>query len=110
MTQQHSRHEILQVLFDTVPASHDEEDRCTPYVLISRNFEFPCSATIEWHDGQNYDDGPKIIFLTLQRDRVFIKLDRKLQIEVTFRLRDKKFANLKSLLRTMIDDRIAITE
>src|SRR6266542_1714493 len=46
--------EILQVSFDTVPSSRAEDDRCTPYVLISRNFEFPGSATVEWHDGKDY--------------------------------------------------------
>ena len=102
--------EILQVMFDTVPASHDEDGRCTPYVLISRNFEFPGSATIEWHDGQNYDGGPEIIFLTLQRNRVSIKLDRKLQIDVAFLVPDKKFAKLKSFLGRMIDHRVYITE
>ena len=39
--------EILQVNFDTAPEDQDEAQRSTPYVLISRNFEFPDSATIE---------------------------------------------------------------
>ena len=102
--------EILQVSFDTVPASHDEDERCTPYVLIGRSFEFSDSATVEWHDGQDYDGGAEVTSMTLKRDRVYIKLDRNLDLEVAFRLPDKKFAKLRSFLTRMIDDRICITE
>jgi hypothetical protein len=102
--------EILQVSFDTVPPSHDKDERCTPYVLISRNFEFPDSATVEWHDGKDYDGGAEITSVSLKRDRISIKLDRDLGFEVAFRLHDRKFARLRSFLRRMIDDRICITE
>ena len=102
--------EILQLSFDSVSASHDADERCTPYVLISRNFEFPGPATIEWYDGQNYDGGAEIRSLNLQRDRVSIKLDRDLELEVVFRVTDKKFATLKSFLSRMIDARFYITD
>ena len=95
--------------FDTVPSSHDEDERCTPYVLVSRNFDFPDSATVEWHDGKDYHGGAEITSVTLKRDRVSIKLDRELGFEVAFRLHDRKFARLRSFLRRMIDDRICIT-
>ena len=102
--------EILQVSFDTVPASHDEVERCRPYALSSRNFEFPVSATVEWHDGQHYDGSADIRSVILQRDRVFIKLDRDRELEVAFRLSDKKFEKLKSFMTKMIDDRLYSTE
>ena len=102
--------EILQVSFDTVPANHDEDERCTPYVLISRNFEFPDSATIQWHDGKDYDGGAEITSLILKRDRVSIKLDRDLDVEMAFNLRDRKFAKLRSFLERMIHDHIYSTE
>ena len=102
--------EILQVSFDTVPENQDEDERCTPYVLISRNFEFPGSATIEWHDGHDYDGGAEIVSMTLRRSRVSIKLDRELDFDVTFRLPDKKFVKLTSFLRRMIDDHICFAD
>ena len=102
--------EILQVRFDTVPSSHDEDERCTPYVLISRNFDFPDSATVEWHDGKDYDGGAEITSVSLKRDRVCIKLERDLGFEVAFHLQDRKFARLRTSLKRMIDDRICITE
>ena|SRR5436190_68500 len=102
--------EHLQVSFDTVSASDDEDERSTPYVLISRNFEFPGTATVEWHDGQEHDGGAEINTMSLQRDRVSIKLNRDLELDVAFRVPDKKFAKLKSFLREMIDDCVYITE
>ena len=98
--------EILQVSFDTLLANQDEEDRRTPYVLIMRNFEFPGSATIEWHDGKDYDGGADIVSVTLNRSRISIRLRRATDITVTFRIADEKFAQLTSYLTRMMDERI----
>ena|ERR1051326_6558745 len=102
--------EILQVCFDSVPESQDEDDRSTPYVLISRDFEYPGSTTIEWHDGHNYDGGAEIVSMTLSRDRVSIKLDRELDFDVGFGISGGKFAKLKSFLRAMIGDRVSYAD
>ena len=53
--------EIQQVKFDTTESNYDETDRRTPYVVIGRNFDFSDAATIEWHDGDDYDgaSGPR---------------------------------------------------
>ncbi len=102
--------EILQVSFDTAPEDQDEDQRSTPYVLISRNFEFPDSATIEWYDGRDYDGGAEIVSVTLRRTRITIRIDRELDFEVTFRLPDKKFTKLTSFLRRMMDDRICFAD
>ena len=96
--------EILQVTFDTIPGSQDEDDRNTPYVCISCNFEFSDSATVEWHDGNYYDGGAEIIAVTLSRTRILIKLDSGSDIDIAFHLPDKKFAQLTSFLKRMIDD------
>lgn len=101
--------EILQVSFDTMPERHDEDERRTPYVLISRNFEFPESATIEWHDGIDYDGGAEVICLTLARDRVLIKLDRELDINVSFSIGDRQFAKMSSYLKRMLEDSVFTT-
>jgi len=101
--------EILQVTFDTLPPSYDEVERRTPYVLISRNFEFPGSATVEWHDGIDYG-GAKIREMVLKRERVSATLDRKMELDVTFRISDKKFAKLKSYLESMLGKRVVNAE
>ena len=98
--------EIRQVCFDTMSASGDEDERDTPYVLIGQNFEFPGPATIEWHDGSDYDGGTKIVAVTLARDRALIKLKRNMEIDVTFSIGDRRFAQLRSYLRRMLDDAV----
>ncbi len=98
--------EILQVCFDTVRQSEDEAERSTPYVLISRNFEFPDSPTIEWYDGKDYDGGAEIASLTLTRNRAAIKLDRDLDIDVTFCVGDRRFGKLCTYLRRMLDEAV----
>jgi hypothetical protein len=102
--------EILQVSFDTAPEDQDEDERSTPYVLISRNFEFSDSATIEWHDGQDYDGGAEIVSATLRRARISIRVDRELDFEVAFRLPDNKFRKLTSFLRRMLDGSVCFTD
>lgn len=100
--------EILQVIFDAAPEGQDEGARSTPYVLISRNFEFPDSATIEWHDGHDYDGGAEIVSMTLRRTRISIQIDQGTGFDVAFRLPAKEFTRLRSFLKRMIDDRILI--
>jgi hypothetical protein len=102
--------EILQVNFDTTPGDKDEDQRSTPYILISRNVEFPDSATIEWYDGHDYDGGAEILAVTLKRTRITLCVNRELNFEVTFHLPDKKFKKLTSFLRKMMDDRISIAD
>ena len=85
--------EILQVNFDTAPEDQDEAQRSTPYVIISRNFEFPGSAAIEWHDGHDYDGGAEILAVTLKRARITLCVNRKLNFEVTFHLPDRGSKN-----------------
>jgi hypothetical protein len=102
--------EILQVCLDTMPTSEDENERTTPYVLISRNFELPGSAAIEWHNGDDYDGGAEIISTILTRDRILIKLDRDLDLDVGFRIADRKFARLTSYLGRMVGAGVFVAE
>src|SRR5262245_39901795 len=87
--------EILQVSFDTLPPSNDEEERCSPYAVISRNFEFPGPARAEWHDGIDYDGGAEIVNMILRRERIFATLGRDLELDVTFRMPDGKFTKMR---------------
>jgi len=102
--------EIRQVIFDTAPEDQDEDQRSTPYVLISRNFEVSDSATIEWYNGHDYEGGAEILSVTLKRTRITLCVNRELYFEVTFHLPDKKFKKLTSFLRKMMDDRISIAD
>jgi hypothetical protein len=92
-----------------MPESKDENERDTPYVLVSRNFEFPGLATVEWHDGSDYDGGAEIVLVILTRERILIKLDRDLEIDVSFRIGDRRFAQVCSYLRRMLDEDVLAT-
>jgi hypothetical protein len=99
--------EILQVTFDTLPPDSDEVERRSPYVLISRNFEFPGPATVEWHDGRDYGGGAEIE-ASLRRGRFSGTGDSDLEFDVTFRLSEGRYAKLSSYLGSMLEDRIEI--
>lgn len=92
----------MQVAFDTVGFDADEDARQTPYVLISRLFEFPGRATIEWHDGCDYDGGAQIVGARLRRTGVSIWLNRPLEIEVGFQVSDGEHEELRSFLASML--------
>ena len=100
--------EILQVSFDTKSEGQDEGERRTPCVIISRSFEFPGPATIEWRDGNDYDGGATILSMVLARDRVVIRLDRDLHIDVALSIGNRRFAELGSYLRKMLDDGVFV--
>ena len=102
--------EILQVTFDTAGQSEDEDERTTPCVLLSQNFEFPGPATIDWHDGSDYNGGSEIRSVVLTRDRVLINLDCGLDIDVKLSIADSRFAKLSSYLRKMLDDGVFISQ
>jgi hypothetical protein len=101
--------DILQVSFDTV-LDDDDNPRCSPYVLISRNFEFPESAAIEWHNGQDYDGGAEIRSITLTRTRIILRLNRELTINMSFQLSNEAYARLTVFLQKIMDDRLVFTE
>jgi len=68
-----------------------------------RNFEFPDPATIEWHDGTDYDGGAEIVAVTLKRARILMSLDEGIDIDVTYRIDEKQFAKLTSYLTRIFD-------
>ena len=100
--------EIQQAVFDTVRDDPDgaEYNRKSPYALISRNFEFPGEATIEWHDGNDNEGGDSINSALLESNRIFIVLDKEGTIEITFRLTDQQFEELKKYLWNMLGSRL----
>lgn len=102
--------EILQVTFDTLPPGQDEMERVSPYVMISRNFEFPGAATIEWHDGSDYEGGGFITRMVLRRGRASARIDGRLEVDIRFSISDKKFTQLQSHLESMLETRLDITQ
>ena len=98
--------EIQQVVFDTVCDNEDgaEDRRNSPYVLISRNFEFPGAARVEWHDGNDGEGGASIISAHLESTRILIDIGKARTIAITFSLNERRFRELKKYVRNILSD------
>ena len=98
--------EIQQVVFDTVCDNEDgaEDRRKTPYVSISRNFEFPGPASVEWHDGNDDISGASIISANLEANRILIDIGRGQTIAITFALNERRFRELAKYVRNILSD------
>lgn len=92
--------EIVQVNFDTMGPSFDEENRTTPYLLISANFEFSEHVQIEYHDGKDYA-GDSLNRIDLWRDRIFAISGRGCEFDIAFDLSDEEFAEVREYLKVL---------
>jgi hypothetical protein len=92
--------ENVQVNFDTMDSTFDEENRTTPYLLISANFEFSERVQIEYHDGKDYG-GDSLNRIDLWRDRVFAISGRGCEFDISFELSDEAFAELREYLKVL---------
>ena len=93
--------EIVQVCFDTRPSSADEEDRTTPYVLISVNFEFDGQVQLEFHDGHDYD-GDILSRIDLWRNRAVVLSRSQTKFDICFDLSNDAFAELREYLKVLL--------
>lgn len=92
--------EIVQVSFDTMGASFEEESRTTPYLLISANFEFSERVQIEYHDGRDYA-GDSLNRIDLCRNRIVAVSGGGCEFEIAFELCDEAFAELREYLKVL---------
>jgi hypothetical protein len=80
--------------------SFDEENRTTPYLLISANFEFSERVQIEYHDGKDYE-GDSLNRIDLWRNRIFAISGRGCEFDIAFDLSDEEFAELREYLKVL---------
>ncbi len=93
--------EIVQVNFDSMDSSFDEENRTSPYLMISANFEFSKRVQIEYHDGADYaGDNLDRIDLWRSRAEAFSGSGRK--FDIAFELSDAAFAELREYLKVLL--------
>jgi hypothetical protein len=93
--------EIVQVNLDTREATFDEENRTTPYLLISANFEFSERVQIEYHDGEDYA-GDSLKRIDLWRNRIAAISGRGCEFEIDFEISDDSFAELREYLKVLL--------
>ena len=69
--------EIVQVTFDEDLDDDPDEDpfeRTKCYVMISQNYEFPTTPSLEWHDGLEYNGGSEVLNYKLTSDLFELEL------------------------------------
>ena len=93
--------EIVQVIFDTMDSSFKEENRTSPYLMISANFEFSDGIQIEYHDGEDYA-GDSLGRIDLWRNRVVAISGCGHEFDIAFELTDDAFAQLREYLKVLL--------
>jgi len=93
--------EIVQVNFDTMDPGFDEENRTSPYMMISANFEFNTTVQVEFHDGNEYS-GDKLDRIKLWRSRVFAISKRGHEFDITFEISEGAFIELRKYLKVLM--------
>ena len=73
--------QIVQVSFDEDP-DQDPFERKKCYITISQNYEFPNGATIEWHDGEDYDGGAEVQDFELTNSKFELQTSTELMFKV----------------------------
>ena len=92
--------EIVQVHFDTMDSTFNEEGRTSPYLMISANFEFSERVQVEFHDGSDYA-GDWLGSVDLWRNRVLVLSKDGHEFDITFELSDEGFAELREYLKIL---------
>ena len=93
--------EILHVHFDTMDADFDEENRKSPCLIISVNFEFGDDVQIEYHDGEDYA-GDSLERIQLWRGRVLVFSGGGREFDVAFELNEDEFTELRHYLKVIL--------
>ena len=93
--------EIVQVNFDTMDPGFNEENRISPYLMISANFEFSNSIQIEYHDGEDYAGG-SLDRIELWRNRVLAYSGCGHEFDIAFELSDGAFNELREYLKVLL--------
>lgn len=93
--------EIVQVTFDTMDSSFEEEGRTSPYLMISANFECSNRVQVEFHDGSDYAGG-WLGRVDLWKNRVLVLSKDGHEFDITFDLSDEAFAELREYLKILL--------
>ena len=94
--------DILMVTLDS-RVEIDEEEPSTPYIQISRNFEFPGPPAVEWFDGADYFGGQDIVRAVVTRDAVAFQMRKSGVLKAELNLTDRDYSQMLSTLRRILD-------
>lgn len=94
--------DILMLTLDS-SVEIDEEEPSTPYIQISRNFEFPGPPAVEWFDGADYFGGENVVRVVVARDAVAFQMRKSGVLKAELTITDRDYSQLVSTLRGMFD-------
>jgi hypothetical protein len=89
---------IVQVSFDEDPDQNSvNETKC--YLMLSRNYEFPGSPTVEWHDGKEYDGGSEVLEYKLTSEVFELITNDGLKFSIQHDCQEKIYVQIEKFLR-----------
>lgn len=92
--------EIVQVSFDEDPdPDQDPFNRTKCYLMISQNYEFPDSLTVEWHDGKEYDGGSKVLDCKFTNEVLELTTKDGLTFSIRHDCQEEVYVQIKKFLR-----------
>ena len=90
--------EIVQVSFDEDPDQNPfNKTKC--YLMISQNYEFPGSPTVEWHDGKEYDGGSEVLDYKLTSKVFELITNDGLKFSIQHDCQEKIYVQIRKFLR-----------
>jgi hypothetical protein len=90
--------EIVQVSFDEDPDQNPfNKGMC--YLMISKNYEFPGSPTLEWHDGKEYDGGSEVSDYKLTSEVFELITNDGLRFSIQHDCQEKICVQIRKFLR-----------
>ena len=95
--------EIVQVYFDEDP-DQDPFDRTKCYVMISQNYEFPVSPSLEWHDGIDDSGGEKVLNNKFTNDFFELIITGAITFKVKHYCEEKTFTKIQKFLQREFGD------
>ena len=93
--------EIVRVTFDTEAPDFDEENRTSPYLSISANFEFGDDVQLEFHDESDYN-GDSLRKFDLWRSKAIAVSRRGYEFDITFDISENSFRELREFLKVLL--------
>ena len=93
--------QFVRVTFDSMDASFDEDNRVSPYLMISVDLDFEDQISVEFHDGEDYT-GDELSRIDLWRHWVRARSGGGHQFDIAFELSDDAFAELREYLKVLL--------
>ena len=90
--------EIVQVSFDEDP-DQDPFNRTKCYLMISQNYEFPGSPTVEWHDGKEYGGGLEVLDYKLTNEVFELTTNDGLKFSIQHDCQEDIYIQIKKFLQ-----------